>query len=309
MSAPRLSGRIAALVLASASLLATAAAATTTAADWGTLLERYAPTVVNLRLTLASEVEGSGAPPEEATEEVRGVVVDAGGLILVWNSHLSAGRTSELFADVGGGMRLKTTPTEMRVTLAGESRERRAFMAASDTALDLAFVQLEEPPAEPLPAVDFSRAAPIAVGDELVTVSRLSSTFDRAPYIDSVRVGGELRKPRAAWILSGGNATQAGLPYFTADGRPAGVLVTFLSRAGDPTTANPGKLFAELMSLGRGQSEVGPLGLFLLPAERVHGVVEQARKRARELLAERSEAAAQAKEESERPEGEEKPEP
>jgi hypothetical protein len=277
--------------VATAALLAAAPA---TAADWQALLDRYAPTVVNLRVTLASEMEGSGAPAEEATDEVRGAVVDPSGLILVWNSHLSAGRMTELFA--GGGMgagKLQVTATDVRVTLPGESRDRRGFVAASDSSLDLAFVQIEEMPEAPLAAVDFASAAPVRIGDELATVSRLSSAFDRVAFVDVVRVGGELRKPRQAWILTGGNATQAGMPYFAADGRPAGVLVTFLSRAGDPTSRNPGKLFAELMSLGRGQSEVGPVGLFLLPAERVQAVIGQARERAKELLAERQAAAAE----------------
>ncbi|HLF55579.1 MAG TPA: hypothetical protein VI942_01910 [Thermoanaerobaculia bacterium] len=286
---------IRAAVAAIALAITGSATAPAAAIDWQGLLDRYAPTVVNLRVTLSSEMEGSGAPAEEATDEVRGALVDPSGLIVVWNSHLSAGRMTELFAGAPGGMdgtKLKVTATDVRVTLPGESRERHAFVAASDSSLDLAFVQLEEIPEAPLPAVDFSQPAAVAVGDELATVARMSSAFDRVAYVDVVRVGGELRKPRPAWILSGGNATQAGMPYFAADGRPAGVLVTFLSRAGDPTSRNPGKLFAELMSLGRGQSEVGPVGLFLLPAERVEAVIGQARERARELLAERKAAAA-----------------
>lgn len=262
--------------------------------NWSALLDRYAPSVVTLRLTLRTEMEGSGAPPEDSSDEVQGAVVDPGGLILVWNSHLAAGRTAELFAHFDGeqGMHVKVTPTDIRVLLPGESRERTAFLAAADSDLDLAFVQLEEAPERPLVAVDFSQPAKLAVGDELGTVSRLSSSFDRAAYFDTVRVAGELRKPRPAWIVAGGNATQVGMPYFGLDGRPAGVLVTFLSRSGEPTTRNANKIFADLMSLGRGRSEVGPMGLFLLPAERVNGVVQLARQRAAELLAERREAAA-----------------
>jgi len=262
--------------------------------SWGALLERYAPTVVTLRLTLRTEMEGSGQPPEDSSDEVQGAVVDPGGLILVWNSHLSAGRTGELFSHFGGeqGMHIKVTPTDIRVVLPGESRERAAFLAAADSDLDLAFVQLEEKPEKPLAAVDFAQAAKLAVGDELGTVSRLSSSFDRAAFFDTVRVAGELKKPRPAWIVAGGNATQVGMPYFDVDGRPAGVLVTFLSRSGEPTSRDANKIFADLMSLGRGQSEVGPMGLFLLPAERVGGVVQLARQRAQELLAERQAAAA-----------------
>jgi hypothetical protein len=40
-------------------------------------------------------------------------------------------------------------------------------------------------------------------------------------------------------------------------------------------------------SLGRGRMESGPLGVFLLPGERVRELVSAARLRARELVAER----------------------
>jgi S1-C subfamily serine protease len=257
--------------------------------DGAALVERYAPAVVGLRLTLRSEVEGSGAPPEESTDETVGVVVDPSGLILLWNSHVSSGRMTELFAEMGGqgGFRLRVSPTDVRVTIPGEGRERQAFLAAADSDLDLAFVQLEELPEAPLASIDFAQAAEVRIGETLAAVSRLSSSFDRAPFFDLVRVVGRVAKPRAAWILGGGNATQAGLPYFAADGRPAGVLVTVVSRAGEATTPDASRLFAEMLSLGRGQSEVGPIGLFLLPAEVVRGRVELARERARELLAER----------------------
>jgi len=266
--------------------------------DVATLLARYAPAVVGIKLTLRTEMEGTGAPPEDSTEEAVGVVVDPSGLILLWNSHISSGRMADLFAEMGGqnGFRLKVTATDVRVTIAGENRERAAFVAAADSDLDLAFLQLEEPPPAGLAAVDFAQAAQVAIGDTLVAVSRLSSSFDRAPFFDTVRVAGRVEQPRAAWILGGGNATQAGLPYFGADGRPAGVLVTVVSRAGDVTSPNSSRLFGEMLSLGRGQSEVGPIGLFLLPAERVRGRIELARLRARELLAERA-AASKADEE------------
>lgn len=262
--------------------------------DGRALVERYAPAVVGLKLTLRTEVEGSGAPPEESTDEAVGVVVDPSGLILIWNSHISSGRMVDLFSEMNGsgGFRLKVTATDVRVTIPGETRDRRAFVAAADSDLDLAFLQLEELSETPLASVDFSSGAEVKLGDTVVAVSRLSSNFDRAPFFDLVRIVGEVEKPRTAWILGGGNATQAGLPYFATDGRPAGVLVTFVSRAGEATTPDPSRLFAEMLSLGRGQSEVGPIGLFLLPAERVRGRIELARQRAQELLAERAGATA-----------------
>lgn len=275
--------------LAVAALLAPSAAV---AADWGALVARYAPAVVNLKISLKTEAE-NGGEPEETTQEVQGVVVDPAGLILVWNSHFSPNRFLEVFAQMGGGdFRMKVTPTDIRVYLDGDPVEHAAFLAAADSDLDLAFVQLVEPPAKPLAAVDFSAPGTVRPGDEVAAVSRLTSTFDRVPYFDVLRVAGEIRKPRPAWIVSGGNATQLGMPYFAADGRPAGVLATVTSKARSDAAANAGNLMADLLSLGRGQVEVGPLGVFLVPAEKVAPVIDQARKRAVELLEERRSAAA-----------------
>jgi hypothetical protein len=286
--------RVSAFLVSVTLALGTVAVAPAAEPDGAALLARYAPAVVGVKLTLRTEMEGTGAPPEDSTEETVGTLVDGSGLILIWNSHISSGRMSELFAGAGGqnGFRLKVTATDVVVTIPGDGQERRAFVAAADSDLDLAFLQLEELPPSPLPSVDFASVAAVAIGDSLAVVSRLTSAFDRAPYFDLVRVVGRVEQPRGAWIVGGGNATQAGLPYYAADGRPAGVLVTVVSRAGDATSPNPGRLFGEMLSLGRGQSEVGPVGLFLLPADRVHGRIQLAKLRAGELLAERASAAA-----------------
>ncbi len=264
--------------------LATSAGAT----DWSTLVARYAPAIVNLKISLKAEAE-TGGEPQESTEEVQGALVDPSGLILVWNSHFSANRFLDLFSEMGGGnYKMKVTPTDIKVYLNGDPTEHEGFLAASDSDLDLAFIQLEQPPATPLTAVDFSQAATVQVGDEVAAVSRLTATFDRVPYFDVVRVAGQIQKPRAAWIVTGGNATQMGMPYFAADGRPAGVLVTVMSRAKSDSMSNPSGLMANLLSLGRGEVEVGPLGIFLLPADRIRPVIDLARQRAAELIAERA---------------------
>jgi len=270
-------------------LLLALPAASAPAAGWPDLVERYAPAIVNLKISLKTESE-TGGEPEESTEEAVGAIVDPGGLILVWNSHFSPGRFFDLIAEMGGGdFRMKVTPTEIKVYIDGDPKEHRAFFAAADSDLDLAFVQLEEPPEQPLPTVEFGPDPVLEVGTEVAAVSRLTGTFDRVPYVDVVRLGGRISKPRPAWILSGGNATQMGLPYFAPDGRPAGVLVTVISRAKTDALANPGGLMLDLISLGRGSVEVGPLGIFLLPSERVRAVVEQAKVRVAELLEERRE--------------------
>jgi hypothetical protein len=271
-----------------ASTLAPGAAA---ASDWPAIVERYTPAIVNLKISLKAESE-EGGEPEESTQEVQGTLVDPSGLVLVWNSHFSANRFLDLIAELGGGaFKMKVTPTDIKVYLDGDAKEHAGFLVAADSDLDLAFVQLETLPDRPLAAVDFSNGATPRLGDELAAVTRLTSTFDRVAYFDVVRVAGEIRKPRPAWVVSGGNATLMGMPYFAIDGRPAGVLVTVMSRAKSDAALNPSQLMANLLSLGRGEVEVGPLGVFLLPADKVQPVIAQAKQRAVELLAERRAAA------------------
>ncbi len=265
---------------------------TASASDWTSLVERYAPAIVNLKISLKAESE-EGGEPEESTQEVQGTLVDPSGLVLVWNSHFSANRFLDLISELGGGaFKMKVTPTDIKVYLDGDPKEHAGFLVAADSDLDLAFVQLETLPERPLVAVDFASGATPRLGDELAAVTRLTSTFDRVAYFDVLRVAGEIRKPRSAWIVAGGNATQMGMPYFAADGRPAGVLVTVMSRAKSDAAMNPSQLMANLLSLGRGEVEVGPLGVFLLPTDKVQPVVAQAKQRAAELLAERRATAA-----------------
>jgi len=72
------------------------------AADWAAVVQRTAPAIVNLKITVRSESE-SGGEPEESTQEVQGALVDPSGLVLVWNSHFSANRFLDLLAEMGGG--------------------------------------------------------------------------------------------------------------------------------------------------------------------------------------------------------------
>jgi hypothetical protein len=81
------------------------------------------------------------------------------------------------------------------------------------------------------------------------------------------------------------------LPVFNLKGEPVGVVATILSRVSEGSPQ--GGDMMDFFALGRGRMESGPLGVFLIPAERVRGVVAQAKKRAAELLEERAPAPAE----------------
>jgi len=265
----------------------TGSAAADDASDYRELLERVSPSIVGLKVVIKTEFDfGGSLQDQESTLDARGAVVDASGLILVWNSQISASRLIEAAQQMGGGegLQLKITPTDFRVAVEGHEKEYRAFLVGQDSDLDIAFLQIEEPLARPLAAIEFEGAGRARVGETVVGVARLSPSFDGAAYFETGRIAGEVRKPRRAWVLDASPAL-LGLPVFNLKGEPVGVVATILSRV-----AESGPSGADMMgffSLGRGGVESGPLGLFLLPADRVRGVVREAKKRAATLLAER----------------------
>ncbi len=275
--------------------LALGAAATAGAAedasDYSKLLAKVAPAIVNVKVVLKTEYDfGGSMQDQESTIDARGAVVDPRGLVLVWNSQLSAGRLLEAARQMGGeGLQIKITPTDFRISVAGRAEEYRAFLAGADSDLDLAFLQIEGPVDPPLAAIDFDQAAAAKLGETVVGVSRLSPAFDRAAFFETARVAGQLAKPRRAWVLDASPAL-LGLPVFSLRGEPVGVVATILSRVDE--SAPQGGDMMDFFALGRGRMESGPLGVFLIPADRVRGVLAQARKRAAELLAERAAAAA-----------------
>lgn len=254
------------------------------------LLGRIAPAIVSIKVVLKTEFNmGDALQEQESVLDALGAIVDPGGLILVWNSQLSATRLMDAVQQMGEGddFKLKMTPTDFKVTIAGESREFGAFLAASDSELDLAFLQLEERPARPLVSVEFGRSRATRIGDSVIGVARLSPAFDRAAFFETGSIAGRITKPTPAFILDA-SPSLLGLPVFDLEGQAVGAVATVLSRASEP--AAQGGDMMSYFALGRGRMESGPLGVFLLPGDRLKDLVAAARARASELLAERNAA-------------------
>jgi S1-C subfamily serine protease len=273
--------------LAALSLLAAPAAGAPRTLEFEELLARVAPAIVSVKVVLKTEFNmGDSMQEQESMLDALGAVVDPDGLILLWNSQLSATRLMDAVRQMGEGedFKLKMTPTDFRVTIAGDTTEYRAFLAASDSELDLAFLQLETRPARPLASIEFGRSRPTRVGDTVFGVSRLSPAFDRAPFFETGRIAGRIAKPAKAFILDASPAL-LGLPVFDLEGHAVGAVATVLSRVSEP--ASQGGDMMSYFALGRGRMENGPLGVFLLPGERVKDLVAAASLRAKELLAER----------------------
>ena len=268
--------------------------------DRGQVLALHGPAIVRVEAVLKTKFNLGGQGDERDSRlDLTGTVVDPGGLVMVWNSRISSTRLTEMMQLMGGspGFSVEITPIDFKVYLREPNREVRAFLAATDSHLDLAFLQLEEPPDAPLPFVDFREARRVTAGEEVVAIARLGRKFDDAPFLQSARIAGELEKPRSAWIVDGLLST-FGLPVFSLDGRPIGALTTILSRVGDDAgngSLSLGQMMSSMMGPAAGG---GPIGSFILPGDRVQALIIQAKERANELM-ERTESRASDGEEPE----------
>ncbi|MCO5171852.1 MAG: serine protease [Planctomycetes bacterium] len=262
-------------------LTAAAAHAQDPGAQAAQVLQRRAPSIVTVKIVLKTEVKVMGQTQErEERIQVQGAVVDAGGLVMLSNSAISAAQLqealSEMMDDEGqpGGFEIKTTPSDIKVVFGEEDTEHPAFLAASDARLDLAFVQVQELGDLKLAPVEFPEEGAPRVGQTIVLVSRLHEGYDYAPYFETAVVAGEIRTPQPAFVVSG-QTSAVGLPVFAPTGEVLGVL-TVVASGVRPEGGG-------IMQAMGGESPMAQaFRSFVLPSKQVRAVVAQAKERAAE---------------------------
>lgn len=200
------------------------------------LLTRVGPAVVNLRYVLKW---AEGERPYHAI----GTVVDPTGLLVVGNDYLGS---------------KETKATDLKVTFAGDPKERAAVVVARDGVLNLAWVQVLGLEAA-VAAVDLGGGGDPALGQDLQSVWRAGRGFDHAAAAGRHYVTAAVDKPRRMWSL-GGDSPVVGSPVFDAAGRPVGVMATQSGSAGD-------------------DEEGGDEAAFLLPLADVRKSLEKAKAR------------------------------
>ncbi len=259
--------------------------------DIANLLARYAPAIVRVEAVLETRLNlGGQGEAEDSRLDLLGAVVDPGGLVMIWNSHISSARMVEMMQAAGRGEAVGIQVVPRSFTVNTPDGEVPALLAATDSALDLAFLQLERPPSKPLPFVDFAKSARPDTGDLLLAVSRLGRGFDHAPMMQTALMGGTLKKPREAYIIDG-RLSAFGLPVFDQSGAPVGALTTVVTRGSEGDSAAGSPTIGQMIGGAFGAPGEGPLGVFVLPGERVASLVKLANERARELLKQREAAA------------------
>lgn len=246
------------------------------------LVEKAAPCVVSIKIVLKTEFKGMGvARDSESRMTLPGVVVTPDGLIMFSNATFSTERFQEMMGDEAPeGFRFKMTPTSFKAVFAGDEKEYDAFLAATDTKLDLAFVKVEGLGDRKLAYVDFNGGAVPEIGQKVVGISRLPKGYDYAPYFKTGRVSGQITKPRKAWLIDG-HISELSLPVYTLSGEVVGVFTTI--NAGVKDEDDSGAMGFMAM-MGEGSDTYG----FILPAQTARAVIELAAKQAVEVAAERA---------------------
>ncbi|MCU0726063.1 MAG: hypothetical protein MUE73_09785 [Planctomycetes bacterium] len=227
------------------------------------VLARMVEPVVFLRYVLKVQVTMGGQSREqERSMEVAGVMVTGEGLVMTANSNFDP--SGSLPRGMRGEVQIKGTPADIKILFGNEEEEYEAQLAAVDSVLGLAYVQILDLKDRKPKHVDLAPAAVPALGDDLLSFGRLSREFDCAPVLGRMYVRGKVEKPREMWVVSGEGAAP-GLPIFAADLRPVGVMV--------------------LQSGSSGVEGGGGNRPFLLPLTSVERSLKAAREKAGELLA------------------------
>jgi len=246
------------------------------------LVEKAAPCIVSIKIVLKTEFKGMGvARDSESRMTLPGVVVSPDGLIMLSNAAFSSQRFQEMMGnEAPEGFSFKMTPISFKAVFAGEEKEHDAYLVATDTKLDLAFVKVEGLGDRKLACVDFGSEAVPEIGQVVVGVSRLPKGFDYAPYFETGRVSGLINKPRKAWIVDG-HISELGLPVYTLAGEVVGVFTTINAGANEEDDFGG---MAFMAMLGEGRDSPG----FILPSQAARAVIELAAEQAVKVAAERA---------------------
>lgn len=252
------------------------------------VLERWAPSIVTVKVVLEAEINSMGeVHREESREELQGSIVDPSGIVMVSNTPLSTDRFEEMWSAMGEGppegFEVKLTPQDITVVVGTDGEELPAFLVARDTVLDLAFLQMESLGDRKLAVVAFDAGERPPIGEEVACVVRLNRGFGYAPYVETGRIAGFVSKPREAWLVDGSVAS-LGLPVFDHGGRILGAFVSLSSGIGNESSGNMGGMMGMLSPGARMNSSVGT---FIVPARAVNALVVQVRERAARMIAER----------------------
>lgn len=188
-------------------------------APYQKILDAVGPALVTVKFVMKTpDDQGAG----DSEEEINGILIDPKGLVLV--SHWSIGGAYARFAPGGAAPK----PQDVRVLIGDDTEGKKARVVSHDSELDLAWIKLEEEPAQPLKHLSLDSPPEAAVGERVFLLSRMDKFFGRSPLINEGRIRGVATQPRHLYaptstMLAGPG--DLGMVVFNADAKPVGVMV------------------------------------------------------------------------------------
>lgn len=230
------------------------------AAAYKKIVEERAATIVTIKYVLK---QGD----EEQEEEVQGVMIEEGGLVMTSNT-LMGGVPEAYKRMMGGRMR---SPKDIKVMVGDDNEGVEAKLVARDSELDLAWVQITKVDGKKFKFVDLAKSGKAELGDRLLVVERLGKFMDRSPVVAESRVKAVVSKPRALVLPGSEFASSFGMPAFNDKGEFVGSCVLQLPSA-EEMEASQGGMFSGLRNFR---------GAVVLPAEDVVKATAQAKETAK----------------------------
>ncbi len=192
---------------------------------------KHKSAVVTVELVLKRQFTLFGnSQEEESKSEVTGTMIEPTGLTVVSLTSIDPTSilTDALAGEAGMGLMFKTeTQVISAKILLEDGADLPARVVLRDPDLDLAFVQPNEKPAEPLPYVNLRDATEPEILDHVVTLNRLGKRAQRTHGISTGRVEAVVTKPRTFYVptQSLSAALSLGCPVFALDGKVVGLAV------------------------------------------------------------------------------------
>jgi len=244
------------------------------------LIAAHAESIVSIQMTMSTRMTMMGdSGDQESTSEVRGVLLDASGLVLTSSSHFEGGMMGMVARMMGQDVDIDATPTDMKVLFGAEEEEYPARLVAKDSDLGLAFVQIIDLKDRAVKPLDLGSAATPVVGSNLLGITRMARSFDCAPQVSRCYVTATVERPRSMVAIAG-DFGSVGMPVFTSRGAIVGVLTMQEGTEGVEAEEEGGGILAMLSG---GEQE---MGLFVLPLETVKQTVAKAKAKAAEAATE-----------------------
>jgi len=226
---------------------------------------------------------GAQSMEQDMTVRALGTVVDPSGIVLIPGAAVGIDSGATLVAIkhfLPEGVHLTMKPSDVKVVVGGDGRERDAILVAKDGNLGIAFVRLLEDPAEPLEALDVREGADPRIGAPLLAVGRKTEGYDYVPLLLRLYASRTIEKPRKMWGIEG-EYEAAGLGSAEMEYMSMGAFV-----GGTPAYHPTGEVAGILSSqtvVGDSPRDIDSADV-LLPLSVVAKSLEQARKLVPEAL-------------------------